>query len=138
MSTDQQETDTQGNQGKTNNDQAKYEQNEKIHGIFKFVPHLNNQERQLFLRIYNSELLRVYPGNGFLFPVIADLIAFRTGQSQLSHFPVPAYFRLRKAFFPEKNVESEEDKRNNYDGQYDYQVCKHVLGFVSEGKFSAF
>lgn len=70
--------------------------------------------------------------------MVADLIAFRTGQSQLSHFPVPAYFCLREAFFPEKDVESEEDKGNNYYGQDDYQVCKHVFGFVSEGKFTVF
>jgi hypothetical protein len=76
--------------------------------------------------------------NGFLFPVIADLIAFRAGQPQFSHFPVPADFRLGEAFSPEENVKSEEDKGNNDDCQYDYQVCKHAVGIVSEGKFSVF
>ncbi|MBP1670360.1 MAG: hypothetical protein H6Q21_2726 [Bacteroidetes bacterium] len=73
----------------------------------------------VFSGVYYPELFRIYPRNGLLFPVVADLLAFRTGQAQLPHFPVPAYFRLRKAFFPEKNIESEEDKGNNYDSQYD-------------------
>jgi hypothetical protein len=119
LSTDQQETNTQGDQGKTNNDQAKYEQNEKTHGISGLFLIKTIRKGNCFLRVYYPELFRIYPRNGLLFPLVADLLAFRTGQSKLPHFPVPAYFRLRKALFPEKNIESEEDKGNNYDSQND-------------------